>query len=125
MCHGDFLLSNIFFKADEGGRYSAMLIDFALIRYSTPIVDLSTYLYNCCWNEEIREKFFDIMRAYHDALMEYLLNAGVQNIEKYSYNTLLDDFRRGALFGFIVVSHFLPTILEYLKPEAIVQDINV
>ncbi|XP_024877833.1 uncharacterized protein LOC112458440 [Temnothorax curvispinosus] len=122
MCHGDFLLNNILFKADEGGRYRAMLIDFALIRYSTPVVDLSTYFYNCCWNEEIREKFFDIMRAYHDALMEYLLDAGVQDIEKYSYNALLDDFRRGALFGFIVVSQFLPAILGYLKLEAIVQD---
>ncbi|XP_077264157.1 uncharacterized protein LOC143898495 [Temnothorax americanus] len=122
LCHGDFLLNNILFKADEGGRYRAMLIDFALIRYSTPVVDLSTYLCNCCSNEEIREKFFDIMRAYHDALMEYLLDAGVQDIEKYSYNALLDDFRRGALFGFIVASHFLPAILGYLKSETIVQD---
>ncbi|TGZ36963.1 uncharacterized protein [Temnothorax longispinosus] len=123
MCHGDFLLSNILFKADEGGRYCAMLIDFAVIRYSTPVVDLSTYLYNCCSIEEIREKFFDILRAYHDALMEYLLDAGVQDIEKYSYNALLDDFRRGALFGFIVASYFLPAMLGYLKPEVIVQDI--
>ncbi|XP_071626894.1 uncharacterized protein [Temnothorax longispinosus] len=123
MCHGDFLLSNILFKADEGGRYRAMLIDFALITYSTPVVDLSTYLYNCCSNEEIREKFFDIMRAYHDALMEYLLDAGVQDIEKYSYKALLDDFRRGALHGFILASHFLPVILGYLKSETLVQDI--
>ncbi|XP_024887275.1 uncharacterized protein LOC112464499 [Temnothorax curvispinosus] len=123
MCHGDFLLSNILFKADEDGRYRAMLIDFALITYSTPVVDLSTYLYNCCSNEEIREKFFDIMRAYHDALMEYLLDAGVQDVEKYSYKALLDDFRRGALYGFILASHFLPVILGYLKSETLVQDI--
>ncbi|XP_011163953.1 uncharacterized protein LOC105198811 [Solenopsis invicta] len=112
LCHGDFTLSNVLFKTEEDGQYHAMLIDFALITYSTPVVDLSTYLCLCCSNEERRVKFSDIMRAYHDALLEYLLNAGVQDVGKYSYNALLDDFKRGALFGFIIASMFLPHLLE-------------
>lgn len=121
LCHGDFMLSNLLFKTD--GQYRAMMIDFALIRYSTPVVDLSTYLCVCCSNEERREKFSDIMLAYHDALTKYLLDAGVPGIERYSYNALLDDFRRGALFGYFLACVFLPTLMGYLKPDVMVQEI--
>jgi len=121
LCHGDFILNNILFKTEEDGQYRAMLIDFGLIMYSTPVVDLSMYLCLCCSNEERKEKFFDILRVYHDALMRYLLDADIQDIEKYSYNVLLDDFRRGALFGFIIMSTFLPIILGYYKPEELIK----
>lgn len=122
LCHGDPTLDNILFKAEEDGQYRAMLIDFALIRYSTPVVDLSTYLCFCCSNEVRKEKFPEIMRVYHDALKEYLLDAGIQDTEKYSYNALLDDFRKGALSGFILLSFFLPLILGYQKPEKVIQE---
>lgn len=121
LCHGDFTLGNILFKTD--GQYRAMLIDFALMVYATPVVDLSTYICMCCLNEERREKFSDIIQAYHDALIEYLLNAGVQDIEKYSYNALMDDYKRGALSSFVLLSHFLPMLLGYLKPEVLIQEI--
>ncbi|XP_011871825.1 PREDICTED: uncharacterized protein LOC105564212 [Vollenhovia emeryi] len=123
LCHGDFVLPNILFKTLAGGQYHAMLVDFALITYATPVVDLSTYLCLCCTNEERREKFSDIMHAYHDALMEHLLAAGIRDTEKYSYNALLDDFRRGALFGFLLACHFLPVLLGCLESEVMVREI--
>ncbi|XP_077267609.1 uncharacterized protein LOC143900305 [Temnothorax americanus] len=123
LCHGDFTLGNILFKTEDDGQYRAMLIDFTLIMYSTPVVDLSTYLLMYCSNEVRKDKFFEIMRAYHDALKEYLLDVGIQNIERYSYNVLLEDFRRGALFGFIITCAFLPVLLGYLSPEVLVREI--
>ncbi|XP_012524464.3 uncharacterized protein LOC105829926 [Monomorium pharaonis] len=112
LCHGDFTLSNNLFKT-ENGEHHAMLIDFALLRYATPVVDLSTYLCLCCSNEIRRDKFFEIIRAYHDALKEYLLEANIWDNEKYSYDTLLDDYKRGALFGFVIASFFLPVLMGY------------
>lgn len=123
LCHGDYTLSNILFKTEGDGEYRLMLIDFALITYSTPVVDLSTYLHLCCSNEMRKDKFFELMRVYHDALKEYLLDAGIQNVEKYSYNALLDDFRKGALFGFIIMCSFIPTLLGHLSPEVLVQEL--
>ncbi|XP_011630628.1 uncharacterized protein LOC105422810 isoform X2 [Pogonomyrmex barbatus] len=123
LCHGDFILGNILFKTEDNGQYQPMLIDFALIRYSTPVVDLSTFLCLCCSNDMRRKYFFEIMRAYHDALRGYLLKAGFQNIEKYSYDALLDDFRRGALFGFVIASSFLFMILGHANMTVLVQDI--
>jgi len=113
LCHGDFTLSNVLFKVENDGQYQAMLIDFALFRYSTPVVDLSTYLCLCCSYEIRKNKFSEIMRVYHDALKEYLLEAGISDIEKYSYDVLLDDYKRGCLFGFIIASFFLPILKGY------------
>jgi len=123
LCHGDFTLHNILFKTEDDGRHRTMLIDFALIRYSTPGVDLSTYLFLSCSNEMRKDKFSEIMRAYHDALKEYLLNAGIKDIEKYSYNALLDEFRRSALIGYVGMCAHIPILLGYLRPETLVQEI--
>ncbi|XP_011705637.1 PREDICTED: uncharacterized protein LOC105460843, partial [Wasmannia auropunctata] len=123
LCHGDFTLNNILFKTEGDGQHRPMLIDFALIRYSTPVIDLSTHLFLCCSNEVRKNKFSEIMRAYYDALKEYLLDAGIQDIEKYSYNALLDDFKRGALFGFVLMSSFVYVLLGHLSPETFVQEV--
>ncbi|XP_011692794.1 PREDICTED: uncharacterized protein LOC105452932 [Wasmannia auropunctata] len=123
LCHGDFTLNNILFKTEGDGQYRPMLIDFALIRYSTPVIDLSTHLFLCCSNEIRKNKFSEIMRAYYDALKEYLLDAGIQDIEKYSYNALLDDFSRGALFGFMLMPSFLSVLLGHVSPETIRKEI--
>lgn len=119
LCHGDFTLSNNLFKMENDGRYQAMLIDFALIRYSTPVVDLSTYLCICCSNEVRKDKFSEIIQAYHDALKEYLLEANIWDIEKYSYDALLDDYKRGGLFGFIIASYYLPVLMGYVNCDLI------
>lgn len=119
LCHGDFTLDNVLFKTENDGQYRAMLIDFALLRYSTPVVDLSTYFCLYCSNEMLKDKFFEMMQAYHDALKEYLLEAGVWDTEKYSFEALLDDYRRGGLFGFVIANYYLPIILGYHKVDSI------
>lgn len=119
LCHGDFTSSNILFKMENGGHH-AMLIDFAFCRYSTPVVDLSTYLCLYYSNEVRKDKFFEIMRVYHDSVKEYLLEAGVSNIKKYSYEALLDDYRRGGLFGFVIASFFLAILKGYCDTREIV-----
>jgi len=117
LCHGDFVLDNILFKMENNGQYRAILIDFAFLRYTTPVVDLSTYLCLSCSNEVRKDKFFEIIRAYHDALKEYLLEANIWDSEKYSYEALLDDYKRGGLFGFVIASSYLPILMGYFKKE--------
>ncbi|XP_012232368.1 uncharacterized protein [Linepithema humile] len=124
LCHGDFTLANVLFKKEDDGEYRAMLIDFALLRYGTPVIDLSTYLCVSCPTEVRKDKFFEIMRAYHGALEQYLLEAGVRDIEKYSYDALLDDYKRGALFGFLIITFYLPTLLGHIKFEETAKDVD-
>ncbi|XP_029173483.1 uncharacterized protein LOC114942314 [Nylanderia fulva] len=121
LCHGDFTVLNTLFKTEDDGEIRAMLIDFGTLGYSTPVVDLSTFLYLCCTNELRKDKLFEIIRVYHETVKKYLLDAGVQDIDKYSYDAFLDDFRKGALFGFVIASFFLPGLLGYLDnlPEEV------
>jgi hypothetical protein len=124
LCHGDFTLANILFNTEDDRKYRAMPIDFAFFTYSTPVVDLSTFLCLCCTNEMRRDKFSVIMRAYHDSLKEYLLEAGVWDTEVYSYEALLDDFKRGGLFGFILATFHLQVLLGYHKMDKIVEEVS-
>ncbi|KAL0120050.1 hypothetical protein PUN28_008022 [Cardiocondyla obscurior] len=119
LCHGDFTLDNILFEKKDDGQIRAMLIDFAFLKHSTPVVDLSTFLCLSCSNEIMKDKFHEIIRAYHDALKECLLEAGVWDAEIFSYEALLDDYKRGALFGYVIACFYLPTLLGYHKIDEI------
>lgn len=112
LCHGDFAMSNVLFKTEDDGQYRAILIDFALLTYGRPVIDLSTYLCAFCSNEVRKEKFSEIIRAYHDALKDYLLGAGVQDIEKYSYDAFVDDYKTGSLFGFVIAVLIFPAFFS-------------
>ncbi|XP_020279606.1 uncharacterized protein LOC109852657 [Pseudomyrmex gracilis] len=112
-CHGDFTLANMLFKMEDDGQHRVMLIDFASLRYGPPVIDISTYLFLNCSNEVRKDKFHEIMRAYFDALKEYLLDAGIRDIEKYSYDALLHDFRRGAILGYSIASFYLAVLMGY------------
>ncbi|KAL0120048.1 hypothetical protein PUN28_008020 [Cardiocondyla obscurior] len=117
LCHGDFTSYNVLFKAENDGQYRAMLIDFALVRYSTPVIDLSTYLYLCGTKETREDRFSEVMQAYYDALKEYLLEAGISDMEKYSYDAFLNDYKKGALFGFVIASLWLGPVNGYGDPQ--------
>lgn len=118
LCHGDFALSNILFKAEDNGQYQTMLIDFAFLKYGRPVIDLSTYLCVFCSNEVRKDKFDEIMRTYHDALQNYLLDAGIQNVEKYSYDALVDDYKKRSLFGYTIASIFFPILFGMFNVDA-------
>lgn len=114
LCHGDFTLGNTLFKTGSDGKPHGMLIDFALIKYATPVIDLSTYLCLNCSNEIRREKFPEIIRVYHDALKEYLQDAGVWNAEKYSYDAILENYVHGGIFGFVIASFYLAVLMGHI-----------
>jgi len=119
LCHGDLTIDNVIFKMQSDGKYRAMLLDFAMIKYATPVIDLSTYLCICCSTEVRRNKLPEIMRAYHDALKEYLQDAGIWDPDKYSYDTLLENYRWGGLLGFCLASTYLLVLMGYMpiNPE--------
>ena len=62
------------------------------------------------------------MQAYHDELIKYLLDADILDVEKYSYHALLDDYRRGALFGFTLASFYFPELLGKINDAVLKYD---
>ena len=109
LIHGDFTRNNVFFRKIDG-KLEAMLIDFALIRYSSPAIDIATFLYlNCSISDRINQ-FDNIFKSYHDTLISSLRESDIVNMEKYSYDKFLADYKRRAIFGYLIAIFFAPII---------------
>ncbi|XP_015118760.1 uncharacterized protein LOC107042273 [Diachasma alloeum] len=107
LCHGDYTRNNIFYRETESGL-DAILIDFAMLRYSSPAIDLSTFLYISCSAKDICENFNEIFSAYHSGLIDYLREHGIKEVDCYSYDKVLEDYKRRAMFGYMIALFFIP-----------------
>ncbi|XP_076656014.1 uncharacterized protein LOC143360772 [Halictus rubicundus] len=122
LCHGDCTVNNTFFK-EENGKLKAMLIDFALIRYGSPVIDLSTYLCLHCAEQLDKDMIENVLEAYNDTLMRCLEDNGVKNRERFSYEALHDEYKKRGLFGFAIASFFLAMTLgkSTFSPEIVAE----
>ncbi|XP_043276923.1 uncharacterized protein [Venturia canescens] len=116
LCHGDFTRNNIFFR-NINGKLESKLFDFALITYSSPAIDLSTFLYLNCSADDRIGKFNEIYRAYHDTVMEHLRDSGIKDLDKYSHDKMLADYKRRAAFGYMIASFFMPVMLGFINVD--------
>ena len=107
LCHGDFTINNTLFKK-EGDEQKVMFIDFALVRYGSPVLDLSTYLCLHCARDLDKVMLDNVLRAYHDSLIRCLKENDV-DCENYSYEALYEDYKKKGLFGFLIATFFLAT----------------
>jgi thiamine kinase-like enzyme len=71
--HGDCTINNILFRMhgnEETESLEAMLVDFALIMYSSPALDIVTFIYMCCPRMYLKENFEYVKRI---ATMQFQL----------------------------------------------------
>ncbi|XP_012137098.2 uncharacterized protein LOC100878772 [Megachile rotundata] len=122
LCHGDFTMNNVFFKR-ENGQLKAMLIDFALVRYGSPVIDLSTLLCLHCARDLDKNLLDNVLKVYHDALIEVLKERGVEDLAKYSYQAFYEDYRKKGIFGFFISTFFLSMVMgkNTMSPEEMMQ----
>ncbi|KAH0539258.1 uncharacterized protein LOC123260104 [Cotesia glomerata] len=126
LCHGDFTRSNIFFR-EKNGSLETMLIDFAMLRYSSPSIDVSTFLYLNCSTKDRNERFPEIFKAYYNAVIGYLKEQKIEDLENYSEKNFMEDYKRNAMFGFVIAMFFLPVIrgISKVTPEEVKEFDNV
>ncbi|KAK7866698.1 hypothetical protein R5R35_003239 [Gryllus longicercus] len=112
LCHGDFLRNNVLFRYEDGKPVEMKFIDFQTIRYASPAIDLSLLL---CMNSthELREQHFhELLKVYHTSLrktLAALLGKPEGELDpRYSFEAFLADFRRHAVYGYIITIEFLP-----------------
>ncbi|OAD60891.1 hypothetical protein WN48_07065 [Eufriesea mexicana] len=116
LCHGDFTINNTLFKK-KNGELTAMLIDFALIRYGSPILDLSTFLSLHCANDLDKDMLQNVLEVYHKTLIENLEENGVDS-DKFTYEALYEEYKRKGLFGFFIASFFLSVQMDRTELRA-------
>jgi len=45
LCHGDFCRNNMLFRYDSGKPCDAVFFDFQTVKYASPTIDLSLFMY--------------------------------------------------------------------------------
>ncbi|XP_075226765.1 uncharacterized protein LOC142327521 [Lycorma delicatula] len=70
--HGDFWLTNILFKYENGKPIKVKLVDLQQSRYSSPAVDLLFFMYGSIQEEVLNNKKDELIKIYLQTLNEYL-----------------------------------------------------
>lgn len=110
LCHGDFLRNNIFFKKIDNS-IQAKLIDFGMLNYGSPCQDIAHFLYISGNRSHRIDKFHEIFDEYYKTLLEYLKEAKLENLERFSKESFLENYKINAFFGYSIATVFLPVML--------------
>ncbi|XP_065365477.1 uncharacterized protein LOC135958497 [Calliphora vicina] len=128
--HGDYNRNNVLFKykASKEGKgeeeklvEDMKMIDFQELRYGSPCLDLSFFMYFNTAEEERYEIWGNLLKAYHTCMFNTLstiLKASQKSkhdiaeiLHHYSFEKFQTHFSRFAFYGCMICLHFLPWIL--------------
>lgn len=116
LCHGDFNRNNMMFRYDDDGirPVDAMAFDMATIRYGSPAIDLSFFLYMNT-DRQLRDAHWDeLLDAYCTALN--MAVADVADSVSVPDRAQIDaEMRQYAFYGLVHVSFFVRLMLEDTK----------
>uniref|UniRef100_A0A1B6KIJ2 CHK kinase-like domain-containing protein n=1 Tax=Graphocephala atropunctata TaxID=36148 RepID=A0A1B6KIJ2_9HEMI len=108
LCHGDFCRNNMVFRYGADGKpEDVRFFDIATARYASPVIDLSFFLFLNTSAELRRDRWDDLLLAYHDGLASALPGCRVPPLD-----IVRLEVTRRAFYGFALCSFFLPIMLD-------------
>lgn len=101
--HGDCWTNNVMFGYDKTTRkvQEIVLLDWQMARYSSPILDLTSFLYLCGEPNLRRELFDDVIRTFHNAFSTTFLALGGDPEKSFPFEAIKQQIK---LFGAQVLS---------------------
>jgi len=110
ICHGDPWFNNMMFKYKDGDKLDDILfIDFQIVGYTSPALDL-VYFLGSSTTGDLRKKYLPhILTLYHTIFINTVERLGVT--VDFSYEDLLDDFRKARVHGLNFAITAIPSIL--------------
>lgn len=73
ICHGDCWTNNFLYRYDDLGTIlETCLVDFQLIRYGSPALDISNLIFCCTEKTQRSEHMQDWLKLYHRELVQSL-----------------------------------------------------
>ncbi|XP_068624060.1 uncharacterized protein [Battus philenor] len=113
--HGDPWTNNFLYRYKNNDVTSAKIIDFQLTRYSSPVLDLSYFVYNST-GQELRQQYYnDLLKYYYEVLSTQIKGMGSDPVRIYPWDVFMDEVKRYSCFG--LGSSFEMTPLIVLDPE--------
>ncbi|XP_036339165.1 uncharacterized protein LOC118748676 [Rhagoletis pomonella] len=125
--HGDYNRNNVLFRyeemqgADETERKVAdvKMIDFQEMRYGSPCMDLSFFMFMNTTKETRAAIWMEMLQTYHTNMYDTLKRAVVANgkvdaaqLAAYNFDEFYAHFKRYAFYGVMICLHFLPWMLS-------------
>lgn len=125
--HGDYNRNNVLFRYEEQAAgdvaepkvADVKMIDFQEMRYGSPCLDLSFFMYMNTTEETRDAIWLEMLQTYH-ANMFNTLQAAVKGnakvdeaqLDSYSFEAFHAHFKRYAFYGVMITLHFLPWMLS-------------
>lgn len=107
LCHGDFWKNNILFKYIDNEVVNAKIIDFQFCRYTTPALDLQSFLVSSVTEDVLFNRSDDLISAYVHCFNSTLMRVGCicQQISEKEMHKYLKD---SDFYGLMVAILNLP-----------------
>ncbi|KAJ3646099.1 hypothetical protein Zmor_023706 [Zophobas morio] len=100
--HGDCWNNNFMHYQKNGEPSSFAMLDWQIIRYSSPIFDLSYFLFSCLSEEDIQD-VDTIKKHYHQCLTDHLEALGSKK-SLYPLSQFLEEWQKYAKFGLTIAT---------------------
>lgn len=122
--HGDYNRNNVMFKyvSPEGfdDPVGVKMFDFQWIKYASPVLDLSFYLYMNLDPAILDSSWSKILKFYHKTLISTLANLLKCNeddkiLKQFNFEDFLKHFANFAFYGCLISTWFLPIMLADLE----------
>ncbi|CAG9802883.1 unnamed protein product [Chironomus riparius] len=109
LCHGDCWNNNVLFKYDKNRALKSLrLLDFQIMRYSSPCLDLMYYIF-CCTTKSLRDKHYqDFLNVYYVELCDFIQRLGSDPNKLFPHEAFLKHLKQFGKFGFIMAMIVLP-----------------
>jgi len=111
LCHGDFCRNNILFRYDSGKPCGAVLCDLQQVKYASPAIDLSLFMYLNTSSELRNQHWDDLFGEYHATLTRTLARILGCSVDELLPDYGLDEFRKDfvahGFYGYMICSYFL------------------
>lgn len=121
--HGDCWTNNILFSYDKNGKVKDIrFVDFQLVTYKSPVVDLH-YFMATSPTVEIRKNHVDtLLNTYYESLINELrkLNHNLENIP--TIQELKGTFQKKAAYGLISAVTVLPLVRSSSRSDATLEN---
>ena len=101
LTHGDLRSDNIIEPTPEGGRFA--IIDWQLSGIGDPVNDVVRWLVQSISIEDRRETEQELLKLYHDRLLEY-------GVRKYSYKKFINDYKTNLIVVLLMFSMSMDSV---------------
>ncbi|KAJ8679984.1 hypothetical protein QAD02_015771 [Eretmocerus hayati] len=112
ICHSDLWKNNLMF--DQSQPPKCVLVDFQLLRYASPSIDVGMLLYINSTPEFRRKLECQMIEHYYEALRHAILRSDAEIVVP-SYEAIKKDWRKRRIVGMTYACMYLPGL--YLKKE--------